>query len=63
MCLPGTVETVRERVEREGAPRLDRRSALLGAAGAALATALPASARGFRHGRNVQDLTLRAALA
>jgi kynurenine formamidase len=57
MCLPGTVETVRERVEREGAPRLDRRSALLGAAGAALATALPAGARGFRHGRNVQDLT------
>jgi kynurenine formamidase len=57
MCLPGTVETVRERVEREGVPRLDRRAALLGAAGAALATALPAGARGFRPGRNVQDLT------
>lgn len=57
MCLPGTVETVRERVEREGLPRLDRRAALLGAAGAALATALPAGARGFRTGRNVQDLT------
>ena len=57
MCLPGTVETVRERVEREGVPRLDRRAALLGAAGAALATALPAGARGFRMGRNAQDLT------
>ena len=57
MCLPGTVESVRERVEREGVPRLDRRSALLGAAGAALATALPAGARGFRTGRRVQDLT------
>ena len=57
MCLPGTVETVRERVEGEGGPRLDRRSALLGAAGAALATALPAGARGFRTGRRVQDLT------
>ena len=57
MCLPGTVETVRERIEREGVPRLDRRSALLGAAGAALATALPAGARGSRTGRNVQDLT------
>ena len=57
MCLPGTVETVRERVEREGVPRLDRRAALLGAAGAALATALPAGARGFRAGRNAQDLT------
>jgi kynurenine formamidase len=57
MCLPGTVETVRERVEREGVPRLDRRAALLGAAGAALATTLPAGARGFRMGRNAQDLT------
>jgi kynurenine formamidase len=57
MCLPGTVETVRERVDREGVPRLDRRAALLGAAGAALATALPAGARGSRSGRNVQDLT------
>jgi kynurenine formamidase len=58
MCLPGTVETVRERVEREGVPRLDRRAALLGAAGAALAAALPASARAPSGGAgNVQDLT------
>ena len=32
MCLPGTIETVRARVEQEGLPRLDRRAALLGAA-------------------------------
>ena len=59
MCLPGTVETVRERIETEGLPRLDRRAALLGAAGAALAAALPAAARG-RSGAgatSVQDLT------
>jgi kynurenine formamidase len=44
MCLPGTAETVRERVEAEGTPRIDRRTALLGAAGAALAASCPASA-------------------
>ena len=44
MCLPGTAETVRERVEAEGTPRIDRRTALLGAAGAALAASFPASA-------------------
>jgi kynurenine formamidase len=44
MCLPGTAEIVRERVEAEGAPRVDRRTALLGAAGAALAASLPSSA-------------------
>jgi kynurenine formamidase len=57
MCLPGTVETVRERVEREGVPRLDRRAALVGAAGAALAAALPARARGASSTTNFQDLT------
>lgn len=59
MCLPGTVETVRERVEREGVPRIDRRTALLGAASAALAAALPAAARaGSSAGAtSVQDLT------
>ena len=41
MCLPGTIETVRARVEEEGLPKLDRRTALLGAAGAAVAAALP----------------------
>jgi kynurenine formamidase len=44
MCLPGTAEIVRERVEAEGAPRVDRRTALLGAAGAAVAASFPASA-------------------
>jgi kynurenine formamidase len=44
MCLPGTAEIVRERVEADGTPRVDRRTALLGAAGAALAASFPASA-------------------
>ena len=44
MCLPGTAEIVRERVEAEGRPKVDRRTALLGAAGAALAASFPASA-------------------
>ena len=45
MCLPGTIEAVREQVGQESSPRLDRRKVLLGAAGAALATALPAGAQ------------------
>jgi len=44
MCLPDTAEIVRERVEAEGGPRVNRRTALLGAAGAALAASFPASA-------------------
>jgi kynurenine formamidase len=60
MCLPGTVETVRERIEQEGAPRVDRRAVLLGGAGAALAAALPTAAAA--HGRKrkrkkLEDLT------
>ena len=53
MCVPGTLETVRERVEREAPPRVSRRAALLGGAGAAAYAALPgaASARG-RGGRD-----------
>ena len=58
MCLPGTIETVRERVEQEGSPRLNRRKVLLGAAGAALATALPASAQSSKKSKGrLQDLT------
>lgn len=58
MCLPGTIETVRERVEREGLPRLDRRAALLGAAGMAVAAALPARALASNTPTNrLQDLT------
>ena len=58
MCLPGTIETVRERVEQEGVPRLDRRAALLGAAGVALAATLPGRALGSTNPTNrLQDLT------
>ena len=48
MCVPGTLETVRERAEREGPPRVSRRVALLAGAGAVASTALPgvASASG-----------------
>jgi kynurenine formamidase len=44
MCVPGTLETVRERVEREGPPRVSRRVALLAGAGAAASAALPGAA-------------------
>ena len=59
MCLPGTIETVRARVEEEGLPKLDRRAALLGAAGAAVAATFPGRALGARSDKpgRVQDLT------
>ena len=60
MCLPGTAEIVRERVEAEGAPKVDRRAALLGAAGAALAASFPAGALangGRRRKNRFCDLT------
>ncbi len=66
MCVPGTVETVRARMEREGPPapieplRLSRRAALLGGAGAALAAAVPGRAlarRGDPAGTRTADLT------
>lgn len=58
MCLPGTIETVRERIEREGSPRLDRRTALVGAVGAAVAVTLPGRALGSNTPTNrLQDLT------
>jgi kynurenine formamidase len=60
MCLPGTVEVVRARAEQEGLPRINRRMALAGAAGAGIAAALPSTAgarRRGRKGRRVQDLT------
>jgi kynurenine formamidase len=53
MCVPGTLETVRGRAEREGTARLSRRAALgAGAAAMAAAAALPgaASARGDHRG-------------
>lgn len=43
MCSPGIAEVVREQVGAEGAPTIDRRTALAGAAGLALAAAFPAS--------------------
>ena len=58
MCLPGTVETVQARVEEEGLPRITRRTALLGATGAALAATLPAAAEARRiRVKRFQDLT------
>lgn len=58
MCLPGTIETVRERVEQEGVPRIDRRTALLGVAGAALAAAVPGAAQARTiPAHRIQDLT------
>ena len=58
MCLPGTVETVREQIEREGPPRVDRRTVLLGGAGAALAAAFPSGALGGRPAKKrFADLT------
>jgi kynurenine formamidase len=48
MCVPGTLETVRERSELEGVPRVSRRVALAAGAGAVTVAALPGtvSARG-----------------
>jgi kynurenine formamidase len=61
MCLPGTVEAVRARIEEEGLPRISRRAALAGAAGTGLAAALPrgAHARRGRRGERpeIHDLT------
>jgi kynurenine formamidase len=61
MCLPGTVEVVRARVEEEGLPRINRRTALAGVAGAGVAAALPGTAharrRRGRKTKRVQDLT------
>ena len=48
MCLPGTIETVRERADEEGVPLISRRAALAAAAGAAAAAALPISTAGAR---------------
>jgi kynurenine formamidase len=44
MCLPGTIETVRERTDREGTPLVNRRTALLGGAAAAVGAAMPTNA-------------------
>jgi kynurenine formamidase len=56
MCLPGTLETVRERSEEAAPPRLTRRSALAAGAGIAAAAAMPRAASAKRE-RHRQDLT------
>ncbi len=58
MCHPEVAETVRERVEKEGLPRIDRRTALAGAAAAAVAVAMPGAAEARRiPAKRVRDLT------
>jgi kynurenine formamidase len=58
MCLPGTVEAVRDQTERKGERHFDRRTALLGGLGAAAAAAFPAPALAVRGTpRRLQDLT------
>jgi kynurenine formamidase len=57
MCLPGTIEAVQKRVGDDGVPRITRRAALLGAAGAAAVATLPAPASARKLGKNTQDLT------
>jgi kynurenine formamidase len=52
MCVPGTVEAVRERSEREGVPRVSRRVALGAGAGAVTAAALPGAASARGRGRS-----------
>jgi kynurenine formamidase len=58
MCLPGTVEAVREQVDADEGRRLDRRTALAGGLAAAAALSFPT--RALAHGRSkkrLQDLT------
>ena len=58
MCLPGTVETVREQLRSEAATRVSRRTLVLGGVGAAVAAALPASAHAVRPAKGrFADLT------
>jgi kynurenine formamidase len=63
MCLPGTVEKVREQSPKEGVRRLDRRTALLTGVGAAFAMTLPGRAVAGRPSshrdskKRLQDLT------
>lgn len=58
MCLPGTVEAVREQTEVDGR-RIDRRTVLAGGVAAAVAAAFPARALAHhpRRKQRLQDLT------
>jgi kynurenine formamidase len=59
MCVPGTVETVRDRIEREEPPRISRRAALAASAGTLTAAALPgAAAAQGRRGRRTRLIDL-----
>jgi kynurenine formamidase len=58
MCLPGTVEAVREQVEADEGRKLDRRTALAGGLAAAAAVAFPTRALAHRAPKKrLQDLT------
>jgi kynurenine formamidase len=63
MCLPGTVEKVREQTRSEDVSRLDRRAVLLGGVGAAVAATFPARATAGRRRphrsekKRLEDLT------
>jgi kynurenine formamidase len=58
MCLPGTVERVREQTTSESTPKVSRRTVLLGGAGAAVAAAFPAAALAVRPAKGrFADLT------
>lgn len=59
MCLPGTVETVRETVREDGPPRIGRRTAMFAGLGAAAASVLPRQALALPadRRRRSQDLT------
>jgi kynurenine formamidase len=61
MCLPGTVELVKHRIEEEGLPRISRRAAIKGGVATAAAATLTGGARALadddHHGRRLSDLT------
>jgi kynurenine formamidase len=59
MCLPGTIDTVRDQVEKEGVPLVSRRTALLGGGAVAVgASALPVNAFAARKAKKrFRDLT------
>jgi kynurenine formamidase len=62
MCLPGTVEHVKQRIDEEGLPRIGRRAAIKGGVAAAVASTVVGSTRALaagddHHGRRLRDLT------
>ncbi|MDQ3662901.1 MAG: cyclase family protein [Actinomycetota bacterium] len=61
MCLPGTVEMVKHRIDKEGLPRVSRRAAIKGGVAAVAGAAVTGGARALaddgHHGRRLSDLT------